>query len=127
MKGSCLKVIDKYFSFSYVLKNANVRKNSPLWYHESSEVWTTLTIWATIIIVQNNHCEIWATNLSLVTIKGNQGHYYSALSVFSEKMGHPKPIKIIIIEKCLKLTRIYGKALFSHCRHRSIKERTYQK
>ena len=37
-------------------------------------------------------------------------HYYSAFSVFSENMGHPQPIKIVII-KCPKLPRIYGKPI----------------
>ena len=28
--------------------------------------------------------------------------------MFSENMGHPKPMKIVIIKKCPKLLRIYG-------------------
>ena len=34
-------------------------------------------------------------DLSLVVIKGILCHYYSALSIFSAKMGHPQPIKAI--------------------------------
>ena len=61
-------------------------------------------------IVQNNSRKIWATiDLSLVVIKGNLCHYYSAVSVFSENMGHPQPIKIVIVKKFSKLMRIYGK------------------
>ena len=61
------------------------------------------------IFGQNNFREIWATvDLSLVVIKGNLGHYYSALSVPSGNMGHRQPIKIVIITKCPKLPRIYS-------------------
>ena len=35
-------------------------------------------------------------------LKGNLGHYYFALSVFLENMGHPHSIKILIIKKCPK-------------------------
>ena len=30
------------------------------------------------------------------------------IKVFSENMGHPEPIKNVIIKKCPKLMRIYG-------------------
>ena len=46
---------------------------------------TTLIIQATLIFVQNDLTEIWATlDLLLVVIKGNLCHSYSALPVFSE-------------------------------------------
>ena len=77
-------------------------------YQKFSEILTTLRIKDTITIVQNNSREIWGTlDLSLVAIKGNLCHYYSALSVFSENIGHAQPIKITIIKKCPKLQRIY--------------------
>ena len=62
-----------------------------------------------MIIMQNNLRKIWATvDLSMVIKKGDLCHYYSVLSVFSQIMGHPQPIKIVIIKKCLKLPRNYG-------------------
>ena len=50
----------------------------------------------------------WVIKMHEIFIKGNLGHYYSALYVFSENMGHPQPMKIVIVNKCLKLLRIYG-------------------
>ena len=71
-----------------------------------------LRIWATVIIVQSNLRKIWATlDLLLVVIKGNLCHPYSVFSVFSENMGHPQPIKIVIVKKCPKLLRIYGRSI----------------
>ena len=37
-------------------------------------------------------------DLSLVAISQSMDNYYSALSVFSPNMGHPRPIKIAIIK-----------------------------
>ena len=39
----------------------------------------------------------------------NLFHYYSALSVFSENMGQPQPIKTVIIKKCPQSLKIYGR------------------
>ena len=36
-----------------------------------------------------------------------KSYWYNG-KVFSENMGHPEPLKIIIIKKCPKLLRIYG-------------------
>ena len=59
--------------------------------------------------MQNNLRKIWATlDLSLVVIKGNLCHYYSALSVFPENMGYPQPIKFVIVKKRPKLLRVYS-------------------
>ena len=33
------------------------------------------------------------------------------IKVFSENMGHPEPIQMVIIKKCPKLLRIYGNYL----------------
>ena len=55
----------------------------PASYRKFSEIWTTLRIWATVIIVLYNYCEFWATlDLSLVTVKKNQCHYYSVCQYF---------------------------------------------
>ena len=54
------------------------------------------------------------------------------LSVFSENMGHPQPIEIMIIKKCPKLPRIYGtqNTIDCHCLPMSVspfaKIETYQ-
>ena len=46
-------------------------------YHKFSEIWTTLENWATIIILQNNHLEIWTTlDLSLVAISQSMDNQY---------------------------------------------------
>ena len=44
----------------------------------------------------------------MVAVSQSMENYYSALSVFSQNMGHPQPIEIIIIKKCPKLLRIYA-------------------
>ena len=53
-------------------------------------------------------------DLLLVVFKGNLCHYYPALSVFSENMGHPQLIKIVIVKNCPKLQRIYIKDIFQN-------------
>ena len=58
--------------------------------------------------------KVWATlNLSLAIIKGNLGHDFFALSVFSQNMSHAQPIQNIIVKKCPKLLRIYGNCFVS--------------
>ena len=53
-------------------------------YRRFSEIKTTLRIWATLIILQNNYWKIWTTlDLLLVAVSQNIENYYSALSVFS--------------------------------------------
>ena len=48
----------------------------------------------------------------MVAVSQSVENYYSALSVFSQNMGHPQPIEIIIIRKCPKLLRIYATKFF---------------
>ena len=53
-------------------------------YCKFSEIYTTLGIWVTIIILQNDYLEIWTTlDISLGALLQSIDNYYSALSVFS--------------------------------------------
>ena len=64
-----------------------------------------------MIILQNNQLEIWAIlDLLPVAILQNMDLAVNLadIKVFSENMGHPEPIKIVITIKCPKLLRIYG-------------------
>ena len=53
-----------------------------------------------MIIVQNNLRENLSHPWSVAgCINGNLGQFYSALYVFSENIGHPSPIKVVIVKE----------------------------
>ena len=71
-------------------------------YRKFSEIWTTLGIWAIIIILQNDQWEIWATLdrspvgiAQIMDLAVNLAD--TASRYFQKNMGHPEAIKIVII------------------------------
>ena len=77
-------------------------------YRKLSEILITLGSWVTEIILQNNYGEIWTIlDLLLIAISQSLDNLLCLVSIFL-KIDHPQPIKILIVEKCPKLPRIYS-------------------